>query len=299
VSIALREPTVDDAPALAELLNAQSHAQYGEADLTEDEMRHWFGLPNIWMRVAERDGRLVAYLDVMQDGGGARFHIDARALDEEAAHAIVAAAEQYSGERAKRGAIMRGYTGEREHVRAEYERAGFAVVRHSFHMRIELDEVPEPGWPDGTSVRTFRPEDEDRVWEAMNDAFADSWDYQPPTAEGRAEWRHNFPANPRFDPEVWFLAEDDGEVAGISLCQRNRTDDPTLGWVQTLGVRRAWRRRGLATALLNHSFAELQRRGATRVGLGVDAENPTGALGLYERAGMHVVRRNDTWEKSL
>jgi ribosomal protein S18 acetylase RimI-like enzyme len=105
--------------------------------------------------------------------------------------------------------------------------------------------------------------------------------------------------NPQFDPELWLLAEDDGEIAGISLCQRQRSADPALGWVQTLGVRPPWRRRGLATALLQHSFAELQRRGARRAGLGVDAENPTGAVRLYERAGMHVDRRNDTWEKPV
>jgi ribosomal protein S18 acetylase RimI-like enzyme len=66
--------------------------------------------------------------------------------------------------------------------------------------------------------------------------------------------------------------------------------------VNELGVRNPWRRRGLGLALLRHAFAELGRLGADRVGLGVDAENVTGALRLYERAGMHVTRRYDTWE---
>jgi ribosomal protein S18 acetylase RimI-like enzyme len=66
-----------------------------------------------------------------------------------------------------------------------------------------------------------------------------------------------------------------------------------------LGVRPQWRRRGVATALLRHSFRDFRDRGATRVGLGVDGENTTGAVRLYERVGMRVVRRNDTYEKTL
>jgi ribosomal protein S18 acetylase RimI-like enzyme len=69
--------------------------------------------------------------------------------------------------------------------------------------------------------------------------------------------------------------------------------------VNVLGVRRPWRRRGLALALLLHSFHELEARGMDRVALGVDAESLTGAVRLYEKAGMRVVRQSDTWEKPL
>jgi mycothiol synthase len=299
VTVEIREPTLEEAPALAEVLNMHSRSLYGEADLSVDEVRHWFGVSDIWMRVAARDGRLVAYVDVSDDDRR-RFHIDARPLDEESAQAVVAEAERYAAERAAADAIARGYSPERDRFAlAAYERAGFRVVRHSFTMEIELGEIPAAAWPEGIAVRTFRADDEGAVWDAVNDAFSDSWDYQPPGPDGHADWRHMMIEGPQFDPELWFLAEDDGELAGISLCQPRRGGDPRFGWVQTLGVRRPWRRRGLALALLQHSFAELQRRGATRVGLGVDAENPTGAVRLYERAGMHVERRSDTWEKGL
>ena len=75
--------------------------------------------------------------------------------------------------------------------------------------------------------------------------------------------------------------------------------DPAFGWVGVLGVRKAWRKRGLGRALLLHSFGDFRDRGAARVGLGVDAENTTGAVRLYESAGMHVVRRMDTYERPL
>ena len=133
----------------------------------------------------------------------------------------------------------------------------------------------------------------------MNDAFADHWDHQPPTPAGREQWRRLMLENPRFDPDLWFLAAADGELAAVPLCGWHWSGDPAFGWVHTLGVRRPWRRRGLALALLHHSFREFAVRGATRVGLGVDAENTTGAVRLYERAGMRVARRNDAWEKAL
>jgi ribosomal protein S18 acetylase RimI-like enzyme len=66
-------------------------------------------------------------------------------------------------------------------------------------------------------------------------------------------------------------------------------------------VRRPWRKRGLGLALLNHSFGEFYRRGYRRVGLGVDAQNLTGALRLYEKAGMRAdpARRFSVYEKEL
>ena len=89
------------------------------------------------------------------------------------------------------------------------------------------------------------------------------------------------------------------ELAAFSANNWHASGDPRFGWIGVLGVRPRWRRRGLATALLHQSFRDFRRRGATRVGLGVDAENMTGAVRLYERVGMHVVRRNDTYEKRL
>jgi ribosomal protein S18 acetylase RimI-like enzyme len=73
--------------------------------------------------------------------------------------------------------------------------------------------------------------------------------------------------------------------------------EPGLGWIRILGVLPEYRRRGLGQALLRHSFGEFARRGANAVGLGVDAENPTGAVRVYERAGMRVERTNLLFEK--
>ena len=85
------------------------------------------------------------------------------------------------------------------------------------------------------------------------------------------------------------------QIAGYSLC-RSRSG---IGWVGTLGVRRAWRKRGLGEALLLHSSGEFYKRGTKTIGLGVDAENPTGATRLYRKAGMKVAAEYVIYEKEL
>jgi ribosomal protein S18 acetylase RimI-like enzyme len=92
---------------------------------------------------------------------------------------------------------------------------------------------------------------------------------------------------------------DGNEIAAVCLCRPTSHDDPDMAWVNTLGVRRPWRRQGLALALLHDTFGHFYRDGQKRVGLGVDASSLTGATRLYEKAGMHVSRQYDTYEKEL
>jgi mycothiol synthase len=297
---ALRGAVEADAPAIAAFLAEHAAALGESAPPDAAEVRQWQSQPNLWIAIAERDGRVVGYVDVSDRGGrGQRIDIDARALDQAVAEVLVAAAEERARTLADGAdASLRGYANERDDALGNvYARAGYAVIRHSFEMEIDLAaEPPAPVWPAGITVRTYRPDDERRVYEASTEAFADHWDFQPAAIE---EWRRWGPGHPRFDAELWFLAEDAGEIAGLSLCSWHWSGDPTFGWVNSLSVRRPWRRRGLARALLLHSFAEFRRRGATRVGLGVDAENTTGAVRLYEGVGMRVVQRNDTYEKRI
>jgi GNAT superfamily N-acetyltransferase len=102
-----------------------------------------------------------------------------------------------------------------------------------------------------------------------------------------------------YDPTLWFVAFDGDEIAGGSICRRESWEDPDAGWVRSLFVLRPWRRNGLALALLHHSFGEFKRVGKHRVGLGMDAENRTGARGLYKKAGMRIKRQNDRYELEL
>ena len=127
----------------------------------------------------------------------------------------------------------------------------------------------------------------------MDEAFQDHWEHHPRPFE---EWWEEKLAEPDYDPTLWFLIRDGGEVAAAI---RNDPERNGGGYVGAIGVRRAWRGRGLGKALLLHTFREFQRRGQTRVTLGVDAENPTGATKLYERVGMHVELEAVVYEKAL
>jgi GNAT superfamily N-acetyltransferase len=132
------------------------------------------------------------------------------------------------------------------------------------------------------------------VYEVHQEAFEDSWEHNRMAFE---EWRH-WVMPEDFDPTLWFLAEDATEVAAVAVC-REHEGEAGLGWVNILGVRRPWRRRGLGRAMLLHAFREFRRRGLHASALGVDAASLTGANRLYESVGMQVVRQSDVYEKEL
>lgn len=182
-----------------------------------------------------------------------------------------------------------------------FEAMGYRHIRSSYHMLIEMDApVPDAVFPEGITLRTYQKEaDAEAIYIAMEDSFRDHFGFvEEPIEEGLKRFRH-FWLGARSDTSLLFMAMDGDQVAGINLCRPHAFDDPDMGWVGTLGVRRPWRQHGLGLALLRHSFNEFYRRGKRKVGLGVDAQNLTGALRLYENAGMHVHKTFDLYEKEL
>ncbi len=182
-------------------------------------------------------------------------------------------------------------------------REGYRQVRQNFHMAIELEAPPSKVTiPAGLEIRPFDREREGRALiRALREAFRGNWGYVDRGLEKEYEhWMHILDRDPDCDPTpFWFVAMDGEEIAGFALCHPETGEDPKMAWVYIVGVRPAWRRRGIALALLQHSFAALYKTGKRKVSLEVDAENPTGATRLYEKAGMHVARRQDTYEKEL
>jgi len=296
VTVTVRTAAVDEAPAIQALLHEHALASFGEPELSVDEVRSWFAQRNLEFRVAERDGELVGYLDIQLQESG-RFPADVRTLDGEAGAALLDEAVRIGRERG--ATVVRGFVqGDDPVLRPVLEAAGagWKPIRHSFQMRIDVEgELPEPQWPKGLQPRNLRPGEEERVYEAHQDAFADHWEHHRYSFD---DWR-DFNLRHGFDPALWWLVEDGDELAAVSLNAWHFSGDPQFGWINVLGVRPPWRRRGIGTALLQHSFRDFKALGATRVGLGVDGENTTGAVRLYEQVGMHVVRRNDIYEKTL
>ena len=192
---------------------------------------------------------------------------------------------------------------EAEKPKKLFDDMGYHHIRSGYQMRINMDApVPKPEFPEGITIRTYNPEtDAAAVYRAQTDSFRDHFGFvEEPFEEGLTRFKH-FWEHESSDPTLLFLAMDgpSREIAGINLCRPHSYEDPEVGWVGTLGVRRPWRKRGLGLALLRHSFNEFYRRGKRIVGLGVDAQNLTGALRLYETAGMHVHQTFDLYEKEL
>jgi len=185
---------------------------------------------------------------------------------------------------------------------ALFEGLGWKQIRSFYRMVTDLDSQPEvPPAPDGITIRTYDPETEiEAVYRAVLGSFKDHFGFiAPPFEKGLADFKHNFIEDPAYDPRFWFVAHDGNEIVGISICRREDPEDSESGWVNELGVLRTWRKRGLGYALLKHSFAAFYADGKKRAGLGVDASSLTGALRLYERAGMRVLRQFNQYEKEI
>ena len=292
--------TAADAPRVTALLNEISRAHYGKAELTEVEVTRWFGFEKLEVMLAEDDGgAAVGYGDRYRQDERDRSWLDVRALHghERAGALLLAELERRSlPDLDPGGKVMTWVASVDAGMREIVASAGYEHVRSSFRMTIDLNEPARPEWPGSITVSPYEPADETAVYAAHQEAFRDHWEHRDEPLE---EWREWLVEAPSFDPSLWFLARDGNEIAGLSLCRVAPLGDEKHGFCSVLAVRRPWRRQGLGLALLRHSFVELERRGMTRASLGVDAENLTGAVALYERAGMAVARRNDCWQKEL
>lgn len=170
--------------------------------------------------------------------------------------------------------------------------AGYAPRRTAWVLEIHHDRPPAPpGPPDGIGIRRFVPGRDDReVFQVIEDAFNEWPDREPERFE---DWAAPTIRRSGFEPWMLPLGVDGNEIVGAAFCIRY----PDAGWVEQLAVKATHRGRGIARALLQHSFGEFYRRGERTCGLSTDSR--TGALDLYERLGMRVTRSYTHLAKEL
>jgi mycothiol synthase len=178
--------------------------------------------------------------------------------------------------------------------------AGYSAARYFFDMvRPHLDDVEDVPLPAGLEIRPIGPDLTRAVWDADIEAFRDHWGGFDHSEEQLQRWL----SSPSNDLSLWLVAFDGNEIAGGVInsidAHQNEALGVRRGWLSSVFTRRAWRRRGLARALIARSLVLHRERGMTSAALGVDADNPSGALGLYEGVGFAVNYRATAWRKAF
>lgn len=314
----MRPATMNDFDAVCALLLANDVATIGEQEFDPEQLRRdWeradFDLASNVRVVATPEGQVVGYIGVRNtippylgnfvfgfthpdhygQGIGTLMLDWAEDRARENIHLAPPQARVHAGTEAFY----------KNHKSAELlENQGYTLTRYFWQMRGVLDQQPaQPLWPEGITVRTFSPWDDlDRGYRVVWEAFKDHWGHADrPFEVARDLWRDYREKDPEFDPSLYFMAMDGDEVAAACYCSIGVSDDPNVGFVDTLGVRRPWRRKGLGKALLLHAFGEFYRRGKTKSALFVDAGSLTGATRLYESVGMQMYHQWNYYEKEL
>jgi mycothiol synthase len=311
----------EDYPAILAVNNGSKIADSLEHDLhTLESIKHAYGTtrnhdPHKDMLIAEMGGKMVAYnrvyWDRELDGPRVYWHFgfvlpewrgkglgramirwaERRAREIEAQQESDAPAEVGSG-------TDSGMQGLDNLLIDE----GYKPVRYGYHMETpDLDHIPDVPMPEGLEVRPARPEHYRAIWEAGVEAFRDEWGASERDDSDYESWI----SNPMNEPELWMVAWDkeSNQVAGSIMNyvnhEFNARTGRRVGYTEAITVRRPWRRRGLARALLARSMKMHKERGMTQTSLGVDTENPSGALRLYESMGYEVVSKSTTYRKPL
>lgn len=317
--LTLRPYRPGDATAMAELANRYFEAEELRWRTDPGEMENWMSTstekfdPARDAFLVEVDGTLVATADaewVDTTDGLREFRMGAL-VDAEwrrrgigtwlqgllEAH-VATLSTRYPTDNPK---VMGSWAADTEKDRiALLSRFGFTPVRYFFDMvRPTLDEVDEPIMPEGLE---FRPVGDDRMrqlWDADVEAFLDHWGGFDGSEERFNQWK----SDPKFDPSLFVVAWDGDEIAGGVINNINEAENQAFnrrrGWLQSVFVRRPWRRRGLGRAVVLRSLQVLRDRDMTSAGLGVDADNPTGALGLYTGTGFEVEFRSTAYRKPM
>lgn len=306
----VRALRLEDADAIAAVINAEDineagHSDAVAADVTNDWQRNGIDPALDGWVVCTPTGEVIGYESIFIVHDNGRFDIDGyvhpahknKGIGTHLLRLVEARVRQRIDEIEPSAQVwMEANTyGTNMLSQQLFEAEGYTLARRFWRMEIDLDAPPEaPTWPDGITIRTaVVGQDEFDIYKTVHDAFADHWGSAPFTYE---DWQKGLFETAFFDPSLWFMAMDGSTVAGVTLC---RVLPDQSGWINSVGVRREYRKRGIASTLLRHAFAEFYKRGQRNIGLGVDAESLTDATRVYERVGMHVTRHYNAYQKTI
>jgi mycothiol synthase len=301
-----------DIPHVVRIQNAEWAADGTRGHMTTDEYVAWWGHANEKfdpardVRLAELDGQVVAFgqSDWVDTTDGLREYRTSGAVDPEFRRrgiGSVVLADRIAAARALDATYtdvdrprLLGMWVDQRNV------GGSALAERSGYEPSITGELPEiEPLPDGLELRPMSADQAWELWTADHEAFRDHWGGHDDSEANFRRWRES----PEFDPTMFLIAWDGDQIAGGVLNAIYPAENEALGmrrgWLDSVFTRRAWRRRGLARNLIVRSFHLLRERGMTDAILGVDADNPSGALGLYESVGFAVTERSTAWRRPL
>ncbi|MFF8387810.1 GNAT family N-acetyltransferase [Streptomyces kanasensis] len=304
---AVRPATTADASLICALLNEIDTIETGRPDTDLHSVEADLAHPEVdlardsWLAF---DGdRLVAYALVWDESQGERVDADHYVLPGHGAagERLLALAEDRAADRARANGASRAVL--HLHLNAEpttdldmIARRGWRRVRR-YHVMTRPLSVPDqaaPEPPAGVVLRDCRDDaDRRRAHALLQETFSEHFDHQPRSYE---QWLDDIGGGDRIDWSLVWIASVGAEDAAVLF---SRDDRANMAWIRNIGVRRSFRGRGIAGHLLRHAFSVYAARGRDTIGLGVDTQNETGALRVYEAHGMHTLYAVDTWEVVL
>jgi mycothiol synthase len=307
-----RRPSLDDVPELLRMVHASDIAALGEPDFTAEEVREALAGPFIdperdcWVAL-DAAGAIVGWAYPRNETAGDRDFIEVYVWPERGLPALRPLLALILDRVAERGKEFghAPYTVRAGAIPTELPwiealtDAGFIFLKQHARMTMALDaaSVTVPELPPGVVVRPLRHDDEDelrRFHATIAAAFRDS---DHPAADFPT-WRAQVAAESSVAWDEWFVGEVDGEFAGALQSSDGSAGD-NEGWVRSLAVLRAYRRRGLGKALLQRAFAAYAAKGRSTAGLGVDLANPTRAARLYRAVGMHPLYEANVYQRVI
>jgi mycothiol synthase len=310
----IRPATTNDAAAINDLLAAveavdHSEEHYSLADVVEELGNPMIDLDHDWL-VGERDGQVVAHSRLMPrapDSGRLKVSVDGCVHPDHRRQGIgtrlvpqaVARAHAYVRERGTdlRPVITADARDDNLGLTVLLEREGLRPHRWSFVMEADLRAsrtLGQPTLPDGFAFSTWEGVDHDEVRAAHNAAFVDHPGFTPWSAEMWSQW---VAGSRNFRPALSLLVRDrEGGIAAYLQTSEYDAFQEVTGireaFVAKVGTLRAHRHQGIAGTMLWKALNDYRDAGLERAQLDVDSENPTGALGIYRRAGF---RATQTW----
>ncbi len=301
------------------IANATRAATGVDFTTTPEQMRNYYEHPSDFdsardVAVVELDGRIVGYVrgGIHQEVAGPRVYEVLPFLDPAISPTEVLPIMLWAMEDHLRELAATDPAGEKVLQTFGGDSAPEREVNHSAG-RVRGDPVWLLRWsvrtwttcptrrsPLGFEIREVRPEHLRQIWDAATEAFRDEWGFSEPTDE---DYERYLTDPVESDTSLWRVAWDGDEVGGQVRSYINPVENERYGrlrgYTESISVRRPWRRRGLARALIGASFPLLRARGMTEAALGVDTENVSGALRVYEGCGFRQVSRTATYRKPL